>query len=201
MDDQGPDTTYTLEPLKEATAQDWLGSNQDPDVLLSVPNLGIDRIKLVVDNVRAHVQLHAEVLDLVKLDVGADVSIDKVDLEIDNVRVQAMLKVKLDKVAEIVEHVVGLLDKNPDILTNLIHGTPEHARARHQVEQGDDDFQLEQFSRRDLQAIAQAMWREDIPEEDKIAEVRSITEQQPKEPKPPEEPESPKDVDNEGDDS
>jgi hypothetical protein len=123
-----PDTTYTLKPLENATAEQWLGSNNDPDVLLSVPNLGIDRIYLGVDNVRAHVELHAKVLDLLELHVGADVSIDKVELEIDNVRVQAMLKVKLDKVAEIVDRLLQTIDKHPEILTALTGGLGEGVR-------------------------------------------------------------------------
>lgn len=126
--DDKPDTTYTLKPLENATAEQWLGSNNDPDVLLSVPNLGIDRIYLGVDNVRAHVELHAKVLDLLELHVGADVSIDKVELEIDNVRVQAMLKVKLDKVAEIVGRLLETIDKHPEILTALTGGLGEGVR-------------------------------------------------------------------------
>ena len=30
--------------LKDATARDWLGANPDPDVMLSVPHLGVDEI-------------------------------------------------------------------------------------------------------------------------------------------------------------
>jgi hypothetical protein len=116
------DTSATLRPLVEATAQDWLGTNTDPDVLLSVPNLGIDHIGLTVENVRAHVELHAKVLDLLELHVGADVSIDRVELDIENVRVQAMLKVKLEKVVEVVSRVMDTIDENPEILTNLTGG-------------------------------------------------------------------------------
>jgi hypothetical protein len=139
-DSDHPDTTATLAPLLNATAQDWLGSNQDPDVLLAVPNLGIDHIGLSVDNVRAHVELHAKVLDLLELHVGADVSIDKVELEIDNVRVQAMLKVKLEKVVDIVGRVMDTIDANPEILTNLTAGVGkglENALAP-RGEKGDD---------------------------------------------------------------
>jgi hypothetical protein len=50
MDDDG---TSRPPALEQATAQDWLGSNQDPDVLLSVPDLGVDKITLSVDNLRA----------------------------------------------------------------------------------------------------------------------------------------------------
>lgn len=87
-----------------------------------MPNLGVDHIGLEVDNLRAHVELHAKVLDLLELDVGADVSIDKVELNIENVRVQAMLKVRLDNVVHIVNRVMDTIDANPEILTNLTAG-------------------------------------------------------------------------------
>jgi hypothetical protein len=116
------DTSATLEPLTEASAQDWLGSNQDPDVLLAIPNLGVDHIGITVDNLRADVQLHAKVLDLLELRVGAQVSIEKVEVNIENVRVQAMLKVRLDEVYKIVDRVMQTIDSNPEILTNLTGG-------------------------------------------------------------------------------
>jgi hypothetical protein len=116
------DTTATLEPLTEASAQDWLGSNQDPDVLLSIPNLGVDHIGITVDNIKAHVELHAQVLDLLELHVGAQVSIEKVEINIENVRVQAMLKVRLNEVYKIVDRVMTTIDNNPEILTNLTQG-------------------------------------------------------------------------------
>ncbi|GAL85986.1 hypothetical protein MYP_3215 [Sporocytophaga myxococcoides] len=119
---EAPDTTATLQPVANAEPEDWLGSNRDPDVMLSVPNLGIDHIGLNVKNLHAHVDLNAKVLDLVQLHVGADVGIEEVDLQIDNVRVQAMLKVKLEKVKDIVGDVVGLLDHHPEILSDLTGG-------------------------------------------------------------------------------
>jgi hypothetical protein len=123
QDDAGrTDTTATLEPLQHATAEQWLGSNNDPDVLLSVPNLGVDHIGIEVDNLRAHVDLRAKVLDLLELHVGADVSIDRVAVDIENVRVQAMLKVRLDNVVHIVNRVMDTIDANPEILTNLTAG-------------------------------------------------------------------------------
>lgn len=139
-----PDTTYTLEPLAEASAQDWLGSNQDPDVMLSVPNLGIDHIGIRVDNLRAHVELHARVLDLLELHVGAQVSVDSVEIEIDNVRVQAMLKVNLDKVEKIVDRVMTTIDNNPEILTNLTGGLGRGLEgALSQGLKGEDSQQIE----------------------------------------------------------
>lgn len=120
--EEGPDTTATLQPLAEADPDQWLSPNITPHVFLSVPNLGVDRIKLVVEDVEAQVQLKAKVLDLVELEVGVWVGIKKVDLEIDNVRVQAMLQVDLEPVRDIVGDVVGLIKEHPEILTNLTEG-------------------------------------------------------------------------------
>lgn len=105
--------------VQDASAEDWLGSNRDPDVLLSVPDLGVDKITLTVDDLHADVDLHARVLDIVELHVGASVNLGKVELDIENVRAQAMLKVKLDKVAQIVERVMATIDNNPELITSL----------------------------------------------------------------------------------
>jgi len=114
--------------LKDATARDWLGSNADPDVLLSVPHLGVDEITFELRDLRAHVNLDAQVLDLVKISVGADVSLGEVNLRIAGVRAQAMLKVRLDNVVTIVDGVVQLLDHHPEIVTSLTSGLGDALR-------------------------------------------------------------------------
>ena len=123
MTDQANDRPESINQrppaVQQASAEDWLGSNRDPDVLLSVPDLGVDRITLDVEDVHARVDLHARVLDIVELHVGATVDLGKVELDIENVRAQAMLKVKLDKVAEIVERVMETIDNNPELITSL----------------------------------------------------------------------------------
>lgn len=113
-----PETTRPR-AVQDASAEDWLGSNRDPDVLLSVPDLGVDKITLSVDDLHADVELRARVLDVVDLHVGASVDLGKVELDIENVRAQAMLKVKLDKVAQIVERVMETIDSNPELITSL----------------------------------------------------------------------------------
>ena len=133
------DTTGTLEPLTDASPEDWLGSNQDPDVMLSIPNLGVDHIGITVDNLKAHVELHAKVLDLLELHVGAQVSIEKVDINIENVRVQAMLKVNLEEVYHIVDRVMTTIDENPEILTNLTGGLGKGLEGALQGGTGEDD--------------------------------------------------------------
>ncbi|TGB09644.1 hypothetical protein E4099_13430, partial [Streptomyces palmae] len=98
------------------------GADSAPDVFLDVPLLKVDQIDLDVEDLRAHVSLQAEVLDLLKLNVGADVSLGRVHLGISGVEAQAQLKVRLDNVALIINRVLTTLDRNPRILEELAGG-------------------------------------------------------------------------------
>ena len=75
------------------------GTNAQPDVLVDVPNLSVDDIRLDVQNVHATVALDARVANLVVLNAGAEASIDRVRLLISGVRAEARLIVRLDKLA------------------------------------------------------------------------------------------------------
>ncbi|MEO3763781.1 hypothetical protein [Streptomyces sp. B5E4] len=97
-------------------------SSADPDVLLDVPQLKVDQITLDVENLRARVSLRAEVLSLMGLNVGADVSLGGVHLDIHGVEAQALLKVRLDNVAEIIGRVLTTIDHNPQILEQVASG-------------------------------------------------------------------------------
>jgi hypothetical protein len=94
----------------------------DPDVLLDVPQLHVDEIGLEVENLRARVSLQAEVLDILKLNVGADVDLGRVQLDIKGVDAQALLKVRLDNVAQVIGRVLTTIDRNPEILEHLTSG-------------------------------------------------------------------------------
>jgi hypothetical protein len=95
---------------------------EEPDVLLDVPQLHVDEIDLEVEGLRARVSLQAEVLDLLKLNVGADVALDEVKLDIKGVDAQALLKVRLDNVAQVIGRVLTTIDRNPEILEQLTSG-------------------------------------------------------------------------------
>ncbi|MCW2760518.1 MAG: hypothetical protein JWR85_719 [Marmoricola sp.] len=107
--------------VEKASPQQWLGSNDDPDVMLSVPDLSLGKITLQVKELRADVDLQARVLDLLDLRVGARVTLGEVDLEIEDVAAQAMLKVKLDTVAEVVAQVMQAITANPELVTSAIN--------------------------------------------------------------------------------
>ena len=93
-----------------------------PDVLLHVPDLHVGKIELEVEDLQAHVRLDAKVLDLVSLQVGADVSLGRVGLTIEDVGLQAILKVRLDAVERIVIRLLETLDNNPEIIRDLTRG-------------------------------------------------------------------------------
>ena len=59
-------------------AQEQMPARQDVDVLLDVSELEVDRIKLTVKDLRAHVSVLAELASLLYLQVGVDARLDEV---------------------------------------------------------------------------------------------------------------------------
>jgi hypothetical protein len=111
----------------ELERQDYSGKHDrskepsaEPDVLLDVPQLRVEEIILEVEDLRAHVSVQADVLNLLRLSVGADVQLGGVHLEIKGVEAQALLKVRLDKVAEIINRVLATIDRNPEIVGQIV---------------------------------------------------------------------------------
>jgi hypothetical protein len=104
------------------SAPDLASASAEPDVLLDVPVLKVEEIHLEVEDLNARVSLQAEVLSLLKLHVGADVSLGRVALDIKGVEAVAQLKVRLDQVAAIIDGVMTTIDNNPQILTDLTRG-------------------------------------------------------------------------------
>ncbi|MDU0300908.1 hypothetical protein NUG23_11020, partial [Streptomyces sp. PAL114] len=129
--DAEPDA-YDAEPEAHGTEDEPAApvpaDRSDTDVYLDVPLLKVDEIDLDVEDLRAHVSLQAEVLDLLRLNVGADVSLGRVHLGISGVEAQAQLKVRLDNVALIINRVLTTLDRNPELLRDLTRGVGSAVR-------------------------------------------------------------------------
>jgi hypothetical protein len=100
-------------------------ARQDVDVLLDVSELEVDRIKLTVRGLRAHVSVLAELAGLVNLQVGVDARLDEVDLEIDGVRAKVLLKVRLDDVRAILKNALDTVAEHPEILRILTRALNE----------------------------------------------------------------------------
>lgn len=92
----------------------------DPDVLLDVPNLSVEEVTLEVDNLKGKLNLDARLANLLVLSAGADIGIDRVNLTIKGVKAEALLKVRLDNVAQILERTLETIDKNPQILERVL---------------------------------------------------------------------------------
>src|SRR5215208_1466061 len=92
---------------------------QEPDVLLDVSELEVDRINLEVEDLRAHVSVLAELANLISLSVGVDARLDRVKLEIEGVEAQVLLKVRLKHIRAILEKALDTIAEHPEILRIL----------------------------------------------------------------------------------
>ena len=94
--------------------------HREYDVIVDVPNLCVQRIRLQVQNLDARLALNARVANLVSVRAGADVHIGEVDLGINGVRAQALLLVDLDNVVYVVDRALTFVDDNPQIVSQLV---------------------------------------------------------------------------------
>jgi hypothetical protein len=111
-------------------AQEESPARQDVDVLLDVSELEVDRIKLTVRDLRAHVSIVAELASLVSLQVGVDARLGEVDLEIEGVRAKVLLKVRLDDVRAILNHALNTVAEHPEILRTLTRALDDLVTGR-----------------------------------------------------------------------
>jgi hypothetical protein len=79
----------------------------------------VGRIELDVDNLKADINLNANVASLVKINAGVAVSIAKVNITIADVEAQLELIVRLGHLVDIVQRVFNSLDLNPLLITLL----------------------------------------------------------------------------------
>jgi hypothetical protein len=134
-------------PINGGT-QEETPPRQDVDVLLDVSELEVDRIKLTVRDLRAHVSVLAELASLVSLQVGVDARLDEVDLEIEGVRAKVLLKVRLDDVRAILKHALDTVAEHPEILRMLTRALNDLVAGR----LGDATIAVQHFSTSAFQA-------------------------------------------------
>jgi hypothetical protein len=124
------DTTPAPRPAGQRVASSSsTGVTPNRDVILEIPELSVDSIGLTVQDVRAHVSLDANAMNFVQITAGVDVGIRKVQLSISGVLAEAYLYVDLDNVAKIVDRVVLTLDRNPQILTQVLQAVDTTVNA------------------------------------------------------------------------
>ena len=113
------------EKAAEREYEDYVLTQRDsdgegPDVLLDAPVVTVDELNVNADELQAVVCLQADVLNLLRLHVGAKVLIGQVRLEIKGVEAQALLKVRLANVARILDRVSTTVDRNPELVEGLV---------------------------------------------------------------------------------
>jgi hypothetical protein len=117
---EGFDPAVLEDEREEPTALPSEAREGEPDVLLDVPELRVEEISLDVEDLQARVSLQADVLQLLKLHVGAEAALGRVQLTIKGVEARAVLKVHLDNVARILDRVLTTIDNNPDLVAQLV---------------------------------------------------------------------------------
>ena len=91
----------------------------DYDVVLDVPRLCIEQLRLRVDSLTARVSIDADIASLVRITAGAGVAVGHVDLYLEGVRATALLAVDLTDVKRAVDVVMTYLDAHPDVLKRI----------------------------------------------------------------------------------
>ncbi len=102
--------------------------SQEPDVLLDVSELEVDRINLEVEDLRAHVSILVELANLLNLSVGVDARLDQVKLEIEGVEAKVLLKVRLKHIRAILEKALDTIGEHPEILRILARSLSQVVR-------------------------------------------------------------------------
>jgi len=116
-------------PINNGT-QEQPPARQEVDVILDVSELEVDRIKLTVKDLRAHVSVLAELAGLLSLQVGVHARLDEVELEIEGVRAKVLLKVRLDDVRAILKEALETVAEHPQILRILTRALDEVLAGR-----------------------------------------------------------------------
>ncbi|MGN9763870.1 hypothetical protein ACTMS2_01710 [Micromonospora sp. SD12] len=95
------------------------GGDTEPDVLLDIPEVSVDSVRLAVDELDADVSLRTRLANLLQLDAGVRVHLKGVELDLTGVHAEALLKVRLEKLVEILDRALTTIDRNPQIIEAL----------------------------------------------------------------------------------
>ncbi|MEV0213545.1 hypothetical protein [Micromonospora sp. NPDC050695] len=91
----------------------------DPDVLLDIPRVSVDSIRLAVDGLDADLSLRARLANLLQLDAGVRVHLSGVELDISGVHAEAQLRVRLEQLVAVLGRALDTIDNNPQIIEAL----------------------------------------------------------------------------------
>lgn len=92
----------------------------EPDVVVDVPNLSVQELTLAIENLHAHLSLDTRLASLLSLTVGVDVTTDKVAVQISGLQMRPHLRVRLDKVTQILDRTLTTLDRTALLVQGLV---------------------------------------------------------------------------------
>jgi hypothetical protein len=118
-------------------------NGQEPDVVLDVPELEVDRITLKVQHLRANVSILVELAELLNISVGVDARLDEVELEIEGVEAEVHLIARLHNVRAILEKALETIGEHPEILRILARSVSRVVRESLEETLGTLDSALE----------------------------------------------------------
>lgn len=91
-----------------------------PDVRLDVSQLTLEQVRIVIERLRARVNLDARLGSLLTLTAGVDASADTITVEIGRADARLELTVCLGTVEQIIDRTLTTIDRNPQILSDLL---------------------------------------------------------------------------------
>ena len=94
-------------------------ADDEPDVLLD-GDFKVEEIDIDAEGLRANFSIVAELADLVKLSVRADLNVERVELAVKSLEADTLFKVRLNQVRAILEKALTTISENPEILQSLI---------------------------------------------------------------------------------
>ncbi|MBQ0905724.1 hypothetical protein [Micromonospora sp. U21] len=103
-------------PDRDVERPDRAEGGGDPDVLLDIPRVSVDSIRLAVDGLDADLSLRARLANLLQLDAGVRVHLQGVELDINGVHAEAQLRVRLEQLTTILGRALDTIDNNPQII-------------------------------------------------------------------------------------
>ena len=112
-------TAWALLRLGRPPSDGHHPDGQEPDVVLDVPELEVDKITLQVGDLRAHVSILAELANLLNISVGVDARLEEVELEIEGVEAEVHLIARLENVRAILEKALDTIGEHPEIVRIL----------------------------------------------------------------------------------
>jgi hypothetical protein len=94
--------------------------SSDPDVFLDIPEVKVDEIYLNVEELDAHLSLQARLANLVQLVAGVHVHLGKVELDVKGVEAEALLKIRLENIYDVIDRALSTVDRNPQLVEGMI---------------------------------------------------------------------------------